>query len=175
MKWYENGDRMNYEKQKRCGTIKMWIKSLEIYLLLLCDVAVNRFWYHTINQTRVMFFSHWFIFFAFFHRYFGAWLLNLHCGAFFVGFEFEADKIRCAMFLPVADWLMYDSLGGRTPIFIVENWHRFHFSNQPQFTFDKKSILKWFITSNNNNFNDLNRIAIHSVIKSFNKFTSHSP
>lgn len=103
-KWYENSDRLNYEKQKRCGTIKMWIKSLGIYLLLLCDVAVNRFWYHTINQTRVMFFSHWFIFFAFFHRYFGAWLLNLHCGAFFVGFEFEADKIRCAS-VSTSGWL----------------------------------------------------------------------
>lgn len=81
---------------------KKWINALEIYLLLLCDVVVNRFrcaahsivWLKCLCHVPLFVFSMYkftirsfhsccFIFGTFFCRYFfGACLLNLHCFAF---------------------------------------------------------------------------------------------
>lgn len=81
---------INSRKIKR-RSIKM-NKTLEIYLLLLCDVISNRFWYHhqPSRFARVIAFffclqvCQFFFIQRIFGRYFCAWLRNLHGFFFFL-------------------------------------------------------------------------------------------
>lgn len=90
------------KKQNGFENHKKWINALEIYLLLLCDVVVNRFRCAIHDRLTWMFVS-CSLFFScvnspfvavvvvvvfsvrfFVDIFFGEWLLNLHCFCFFV-------------------------------------------------------------------------------------------